>query len=313
MSPSESFVQERKSSWSHRLAVLTVAATLPLLFIGGLVTTKGVGLIVPDWPTTFGENMFFFPWSRMIGGVFYEHSHRLVGAAVGFLTVVLALWLWFWERRGWVRGLGFAALFLVIVQGVIGGLRVVLVENTLAIFHACLAQAFFALMASLTIVTSRVWDKQPLLIQSQGTGKIQRLGVLTSALIYVQIVFGAVLRHTGTQLETHLILAALVILHAVLLLKRIWNLKGAERQLSRGALFLGIALLLQLGLGLGTYLGKFHPGTISYPVLEFLTTAHLVGGALLLVSALSVTLWSFRLLVPNRKLSDSLLAEHVRA
>ncbi|MGH7843763.1 MAG: COX15/CtaA family protein [Candidatus Binatia bacterium] len=291
-----------------------MAATLPLLFIGGLVTTKGVGLIVPDWPTTFGENMFFFPWSRMIGGVFYEHSHRLLGAAVGFLTVILALWLWFWEKRRWVRGLGIAALFLVIVQGVVGGFRVVLVENTLAIFHACLAQAFFALMAALALVTSRAWDQQPLLIRSREMGKIPRLGLLTSALIYVQIVFGAVLRHTGTQLEMHLILAALVIVHAVLLLKRIGSLKGAERQLSRGGLFVGIVLLLQLGLGLGTYLGKFYPGMITYPVLEFLATAHVVGGALLLVSALSVTLWSFRLLAPAEKpRGTTVVAEHARA
>jgi cytochrome c oxidase assembly protein subunit 15 len=291
-----------------------MVATLPLLFIGGLVTTKGVGLIVPDWPTTFGENMFLFPWSRMIGGVFYEHSHRLVGAAVGFLTVILAFWLWVWEGRGWVRRLGLAALVLVIVQGIIGGLRVVLVESTLAIFHACLAQAFFALMAGLAIVTSRAWDQRRGLLPSQDPGKIQRLAVLTTALIYVQIVFGAILRHTGTQLETHLILAALVILHAVLLLKRIWKLKAAELKLAREVRLLGIILLLQLAFGAGTYLGKFHPGTIPYPVLEFLTTTHVVVGALLLVSSVSVTLWSFRLLAPAKTLHGAtVIAEHVRA
>ncbi|MCE3243034.1 MAG: putative Cytochrome oxidase assembly precursor, partial [Deltaproteobacteria bacterium] len=87
------------SVWPHRLAVITACATFPLLFIGGLVTSKGAGLAVPDWPTTFGYNMFLYPWSKMVGNIFYEHSHRLVASAVGFLTIALALSLWVQERR----------------------------------------------------------------------------------------------------------------------------------------------------------------------------------------------------------------------
>ncbi|MBM4296282.1 MAG: cytochrome oxidase assembly protein, partial [Deltaproteobacteria bacterium] len=114
------------SNWPHRLAVILACATFPLLFIGGLVTSLGVGLAVPDWPTTFGYNMILYPWSKMVGGIFYEHSHRLVASTVGLLTIALALIFWFYEPRRWLRWLGAAALALVIVQGVLGGLRVVL-------------------------------------------------------------------------------------------------------------------------------------------------------------------------------------------
>src|SRR6266511_1054210 len=109
------------STWPHRLAVILACATLPLLFIGGLVTSKGAGLAVPDWPTTFGYNMFLYPWSKMVGNIFYEHSHRLLASGVGLLTIALAIAFWLEERRHWLRRLGVAALLLVILQGVIGG------------------------------------------------------------------------------------------------------------------------------------------------------------------------------------------------
>src|SRR6266704_162975 len=124
------------SAWPHRLAVILACATLPLLFIGGLVTSKGAGLAVPDWPTTFGYNMFLYPWSKMVGNILYEHSHRLIGSAVGLLTIALALVLWRKESRPWLRWLGVVALGAVIAQGVLGGLRVVFLQQTLAIIHA---------------------------------------------------------------------------------------------------------------------------------------------------------------------------------
>ena len=136
----------------HRLAVVTVVATLVLILFGGLVTNTGAALAVPDWPTTFGHNMFLFPWSQMVGGVFYEHTHRLLGALVGVLTLALAVALW--RAGGRLRGLGLLAVALVSVQGLLGGLRVVLLKETLAIVHGCLAQAFFALIVTLAFLTS---------------------------------------------------------------------------------------------------------------------------------------------------------------
>ena len=120
------------SVWPHRLAVFTAAATAALIFVGGVVTNTGSGLAVPDWPTTFGQNMFLYPPSQWAGGILYEHSHRLMGALVGLLTVVLAAALWVAAPRGGLRWVGLVAVAAVIGQGVLGGLRVVLLKQTLA-------------------------------------------------------------------------------------------------------------------------------------------------------------------------------------
>src|SRR5689334_2500649 len=109
--------------WLARFAVLTALATLALIALGGLVTSHGVGMSVPDWPTTYGYNMFLFPVSKWVGGIFYEHTHRLAASLVGFLTLILAVWLWLKESRAWLRWLGIFALFAVVLQGVLGGLR----------------------------------------------------------------------------------------------------------------------------------------------------------------------------------------------
>ncbi len=106
--------------WLHRFALLTAIATLVLIGVGGLVTSHGVGMSVPDWPTTYGYNMFLFPISKWVGGIFYEHTHRLVASAVGFLTAILAVWLWIKESRPWLRWLGIVAFFAVVLQGVAG-------------------------------------------------------------------------------------------------------------------------------------------------------------------------------------------------
>ena len=144
--------------WSHRVACATAGATVGLIVAGGLVTNTGAALAVPDWPTTFGHNPFLFPWSGMVGGVLVEHGHRLIGAAIGMLTVLLAAVLWRGDGRRWVRGLGLLAVGTVCVQGLIGGLRVVLLQDALAIVHGCLAQLFFALLVGIAVVTGRGWQ-----------------------------------------------------------------------------------------------------------------------------------------------------------
>jgi len=284
------------SVWPHRLAVVLACATFPLLFVGGLVTSKGAGLAVPDWPTTFGYNMFLYPWSKMVGNVFYEHSHRLVASAVGLLTIALTVAFWLRERRHWLRWLGIAALLLVILQGVIGGLRVVLLENTLAIFHAAFAQAFFALTVSLAIFTSAKWSVEPQDKSIADGGRLGRLCVVTTGLIYVQAIFGAVLRHTGERVDAHLFFAALVALHVVLVLVRIMKFHGDLPKLTRPACFLGALLLLQLMLGIGSYFGKFI-SMLGVPMgtLVLLTTTHLIMGALMLATSLMLTLRAYRL------------------
>jgi heme a synthase len=283
------------SVWPHRLAVITACATFPLLFIGGLVTSKGAGLAVPDWPTTFGYNMFLYPWSKMVGNIFYEHSHRLVASAVGFLTIALALSLWLQERRKWLRWLGVIALVLVVVQGVLGGLRVTLLEHSLAIVHASLAQAFFALMVSLALFTSSEWRENMAEPALADYGRLRRLAAVTTGLIYMQVLFGAVLRHTGLRLDAHLLFAALVTLHVLLLTARIFKQHSDDRRLTRPGLFLSVMLLLQLVLGPVSYLAKFTT-ILRIPIdaTVYLTTTHLAVGALMLVTSLIVTLRCYR-------------------
>ncbi|MBI4589957.1 MAG: COX15/CtaA family protein [Candidatus Rokubacteria bacterium] len=302
--------------WAHRLAVGLCAATFVLILFGGLVTNTGAALAVPDWPTTMGYNMFLFPWSKMVGGIFYEHSHRLIGAVVGLLTVALAGTLWITERRRWLRWLGLAALVAVGLQGLLGGLRVVLLEGVLAIVHGCLAQAFFALAMSLALFTSREWAASALPAPSRDAVLLRRLTVLTTGVAYLQIVFGALLTHFGMRLDAHLAGAvALAVLIPVLAVRL---LKGhADRPaLALPAWVLPGLLLLQLLLGLGAYAGRFTGLALPlapYAVLAFPVAHRLTGGLLFGVSLL-LTLCAYRLLVPpESRLARQFLSRGVAA
>jgi cytochrome c oxidase assembly protein subunit 15 len=182
----------------HRMALLVAWATFPLIFIGGLVTSKGAGLSVPDWPNSYGYNMFLFPPRLWAGNIFYEHTHRLYASFVGLLTVVLAFWAWFGEKRMWVRVLGLSCLSMVIIQGVLGGLRVVLLKLNLAIVHACVAQLFFCLVMLMCVVTSKWWadqheTQQP--SESHSGRLLVRLAVITWIIVFAQLMLGATMRH----------------------------------------------------------------------------------------------------------------------
>ncbi|MEI6344797.1 MAG: COX15/CtaA family protein [Verrucomicrobiota bacterium] len=139
----------------HRIALIGSVATFFLIIIGGLVTSKGVGMSVPDWPTTYGYNMFLFPYSKWVGGIFWEHSHRLLASGIGLITLVLAGVTFWKEKRSWVKWLAVAAVLGVIAQGILGGLRVTLYKDQIGIFHAALAQSFFGLLLVITAVTGR--------------------------------------------------------------------------------------------------------------------------------------------------------------
>lgn len=184
---------EHSNRWLHRFAVFTAAATLFLIWVGGLVTSHGVGMSVPDWPTTYGYNMFFFPFSKWVGGIFYEHSHRLTASAVGLLTIILAIWLWKKDRRHWLRHLGLVAVVLVCLQGLLGGLRVTQLSDQLGIFHATLAQLFFALMCAIALFTSRRWQESNLVIYDAGA--LRYLYLFATGMILLQLIIGASMRH----------------------------------------------------------------------------------------------------------------------
>src|SRR5437868_9253576 len=201
-SPSEvSAVTGRRFRWLHRFAWFTSIATLLLICSGGMVTSKGVGLAVPDWPTTFGYNMFLFPVSKWIGGIFFEHTHRLIASAVGFFTIILSVWLWRNEDRQWVRNLGIIAVGAVILQGVLGGLRVTMLKDEIGIFHACLAQAFLGLTVLIALVTTHFWRTlSNVIADKRRFAAITAIPIAITIAIYVQLALGATMRHQHRDL-----------------------------------------------------------------------------------------------------------------
>ncbi len=259
---------------AHRLALGTAVATAVLIVFGGLVTNTGAALAVPDWPNTFGHNLFLYPWSGMVGGVFYEHSHRLLGATVGLLTLALAAALW--RRGAALRTLGLVAVATVIAQGVLGGLRVVLLRDELALVHGPLAQAFFALVATLAYLTSPAADAP-----ASADRPLRRLAIAAAAVTYAQIVLGALLTHGG-WLWLHVGGALAVFAVVPVLTAR------ARRTGDAVAAPLSLAVLallgVQLALGIGAYLARFSsiwiPG--EHATMLALPVAHrLVGGLIL--------------------------------
>jgi heme a synthase len=191
----------RSGKGLNRFAWLTCIATLLLICSGGMVTSKNVGLAVPDWPTTFGYNMFLFPVSKWVGGILFEHTHRLLGSVVGFLTIILSVWLWMSESRKWVRNLGVIALAAVILQGILGGLRVTMLKDEIGIFHACLAQAFLGLLVFIALATTksrqRLADRR---VDAQTFAPIKTLAFAITIAIYVQLALGATMRHQHRDL-----------------------------------------------------------------------------------------------------------------
>jgi heme a synthase len=264
---------------AQRLAIVTAIATLALIVAGGLVTNTGAALAVPDWPTTFGHNMFAYPWSAMIGGVFYEHSHRLLGSLVGLLTLALAAALW--PHRGALRMLGLVAVAAVIVQGILGGLRVVLLEGRIAIVHGCLAQAFFALVVAIAWLTSAK-TREP----SAAIGKdaaLRGLTVAAASAVYLQIVFGALLTHLG-RLDLHLAGAVIVFALVPIVTAR---LRRTRDPIARPVAMMLLALLgIQLALGIGAWIARFTdvvvPGGLALPVTHRLVAALILGAAVTL-------------------------------
>ncbi len=261
---------------AYRLALATLAATGVLILLGGLVTNTGAALAVPDWPSTFGYNMVLFPWSRMVGGIFYEHSHRLMGALVGLLTLALTALLW---REGRLRRLGLVAVAVVLAQGVLGGLRVVLLENTLAIVHGSLAQAFFALLAAIALLTA----PRGRVAGARVEPALKGLTVLAAALVYAQIVFGALLTHAG-RIDLHL--AGAVLVFAIVPIVTAPLRRTGDAVAAPVSRLLLVLLGAQLLLGVGSFLARFSPFWIPGEQLAgvALPVAHRLVGSLILAA-----------------------------
>lgn len=185
----------------HYYGIALSASTFLLLFAGGMVTSTNSGLSVPDWPTTFGQNMFLYPPSMMKGGIFYEHGHRLFASLVGFLTIGNCLAYLFLEKRKWMKWTGFLALVLVIIQGVLGGLTVrYKLPMPVSAAHACTAELFFGVTLLMAFATSRAWIHSPP-VRFRLNSPEQALSLAFCVAVFLQIMVGAVMRHSYAGLS----------------------------------------------------------------------------------------------------------------
>lgn len=278
--------------WLHRFSVLVAFCTLFLIFAGGMVTSTGSGLAVPDWPLSYGRLM-----PPMIGGIFYEHGHRMVATLVGFLTILLAVSFHRLENRLWLKKAAWIALGLVVLQGLFGGLTVLLrLPKPVSILHACLAQTFFSLVTALAVWTSPAWQ----MLNSPRTdvpGKWPLHHITTGlfAALYVQLILGALLRHTGHGFIFHVAGALISFTLGIMAFRRTRNEKTPPSMRTLAALILG-GLLLQISLGIITYLLLMHefqviPPPVAVPITISL---HVVTGAFLLAASVVLALLTHR-------------------
>jgi cytochrome c oxidase assembly protein subunit 15 len=291
----------------HLYAVIVAVATAVLIFAGGLVTSTGSGLSVPDWPTTYGWNMFTFPLEKMVGGIRFEHTHRLIASGVGFLIMLLAIWLRFAEPRRLVRRLGYMALTAVVTQGVLGGITVLwFLPDPISIAHASLAQLVFCLTISIALMTSPGWkrayaDRGP----APDDHVLRGVALATTALVYLQIVVGATMRHTDAGLAipdfplafgqlipptwdakiavhfAHRVGALIVTLFVIATTGHVFYHHRQRRELWRPSALLLALLTIQITLGALTVLSQRQ---------YVINSLHVVTGASVLATSLILTL-----------------------
>ena len=360
----------------HRFAKLVVACTVLLILAGSLVTSHDAGLSVPDWPTSYGWNMFTFPPSMWVANIFYEHGHRLIASTVGFLTIILATWLWLADARPWLKWFGAAALGAIIAQGVLGGLTVLFfLPAAVSTAHAALAEIFLCMTVAIALFTSPRWmegygtaeaapygaepddaalddavpysaenplavslsnheanrssfdrpvpGKRLILRQAQDEPRVEglrtseciddvtlrRLATATTALIFLQILIGAAMRHTGAGLAipdfpwmfghvvpdhwngriavhfTHRAGALIVTLGIGILSAYVWSHHRGRRELAQPAALIVALVVIQVTLGALTVLTRRD---------IWINSLHVVCGALVLTTSLVLTLRSWR-------------------
>ena len=300
----------------HRFLLFTTCCTAFLIFVGGLVTSTESGLSVPDWPTTYGWNMFSFPYSKWVGGIFYEHGHRLTASFVGFLTVIMTVWTWLKEKRAWVRWLSTAALGAVILQGVLGGLTVIfLLPAWISTLHACLAQTFFCTVIALAVFTSPGWKRGLPVVKSQAESiSLHTLCAATTGVVFAQLILGALMRHTNAGLAIpdfplalgHIIppfTSNKVIIHfahrvgAVIVTAMIvWTFSRISRSYSDHRLLFRPALMMMVLVAIQLILGAT---TVWTAKAVFPTTVHVLTGALVLGTSFLLTLRAYAMVVVN--------------
>jgi cytochrome c oxidase assembly protein subunit 15 len=285
----------------HRFAILCAAATFALIFVGGLVTSTGSALAVPDWPLAYGHLV-----PKLVGGVRFEYGHRVVAGVVVLLTIILATWIAMVERRSWVRKTAYAAAAVIVVQAILGGITVLyLLPLPVAVAHAGTAQALLCLMVAMALFTNPEFGAEPQLAADAGRPRLAALGTLTTAVIYVQILIGAVMRHLGAGLAipdfptsfghltppflsiaidvnfAHRCGAVVVSIFVLWTVARVFRGYRDRPELTHPALLLIVLLLMQLTLGALTIWS-------DRAVLP--TTTHVAIGAAVLATSLVLTI-----------------------
>ncbi|MBZ5560627.1 MAG: COX15/CtaA family protein [Acidobacteriia bacterium] len=292
----------------HRFSKFLAGCTVLLILAGSLVTSNDAGLSVPDWPTSYGWNMFTFPPSMWVANILYEHGHRLIASSVGFLTIIMAAWLWFAEPRRWLRWFGVAALGAVIAQGALGGLTVLFfLPAAISTAHAGLAEIFFCMTVAIALFTSPRWIASG--AEPVDDALLRTVATTTTVLIYAQILVGATMRHTGAGLAipdfpwmfghvipdhwsnaiaihfTHRIGALLVTLAVLATATHVWFHHGDRRELTRPATLILLLVATQVTLGALTVLTQRN---------VWINSVHVVCGALVLTTSLVITLRTWR-------------------
>jgi cytochrome c oxidase assembly protein subunit 15 len=303
-------------NWTFIFVMVAASAVLLLLLTGGLVTTLGAGLAVPDWPTSFGHNMLLFPLSKMSidDGTYYEHAHRLYGMLVGVTGITLAVCMFIWDRRWTVWALGVVILVMICVQGYMGGMRVTENSIALAVVHGINGQVIFALTVSLAMMLTHAWKRDPTR-QTPGAGLDRGLSIALLAAVLVQIFMGAMYRHLQAVPEPsigalmglrhgHAFLGStLVIVLALVVSMRAVSANDDIPPVKRAGKALLHTMILQVVLGVAAFLvvpTNPRPVTDAVPLAEtMIATAHQVIGAVLLAAVLVNALWAWRMLAKS--------------
>jgi cytochrome c oxidase assembly protein subunit 15 len=302
--------------WLHGWSVFTAAATVALLALGAVVTTFQVGMADPIWPT-YPWHLLLIDWSEPRPGFIIEHAHRLAGYIIGCCIIVLTAGLWFSARRNWLRWLGMAALIGVILQGLFGGFRVVLhalLGTGFAVVHGCFAQVVFSLLVSLAVLTSARIPSGGL--STEEAPRLRRWSLLLTAVAFVQLIWGALVRHTGGALaqRLHFLTAFAVIAVAVWFARTVWTDSQARRALGPTMIVLGILLTLQIALGVESWLGKFagvllpelHKPTIGQAIVR---VSHVLIGSFVLAASVVLAVLTHYPAVERNWMSHATLSD----
>ena len=285
----------------HRFAALAAACVFLLIIAGALVTSNEAGLSVPDWPTSFGS-LYRIP--PLVGGVKFEHGHRMLAELIGLLTIGVAVWTQKVERRRWMRILGWSALGTVIAQGLLGGLTVLFyLPPAISTAHATLGQTFFCIMVSIAFFTSRSWVQAPVaVVRSSTRPHLTTLSLLTVAAVWLQLILGAAFRHSGIRLLPHLIGAAMVLCMVSWLAITTLRRHPGTPQLAMPATVLLVLLAVQITLGVASYITRvLWNEAAATPVASMVaaTVAHVACGALVLVTTVILAIQIHRHSIPD--------------